>query len=230
VGHKTHPVGFRIGTQFQWQSNWFTEKNYLDFLHEDLKIRKFLEKKLQKVGLDRAEIERSLKKIKINIFVAKPGMVIGRAGSGIEEIRKQLEKISAGKVQVSVSEVKTPDLSANLIAHDIARQIERRLPAKRILNGIAERIMGAKAKGTRLEVNGRLGGAEMARTEKIARGSVPLQTLNAEIDFARSTAFTKYGTIGVKVWINRGIKSVRKKNKGDKEKAKAEATEEKRIN
>lgn len=211
MGRKTNPIGFRLGTQFFSGAKWFAEKNYTLFLHEDIKLRKYLTTKLQKAGLDKIEIERSLKKIKVNLMVSKPGMVIGRSGAGIEELRKGLERISNGKVQVSVVEVKLPDLSAELIAQDIAHQIERRLPAKRVALGAVEKIMTSGAKGAKVIIKGRLGGAEMARAEKVTQGSVPLTTLNAEVDFAQGIAMTKFGTIGVKVWINKGFRSVNKR-------------------
>jgi small subunit ribosomal protein S3 len=220
VGHKTHPIGFRIGTQFGWKSTWFSNKNYKDFLHEDLRIRKYIKEKIGNAGLDRVEIERSAKKLKTVIYVSKPGVVIGRSGAGIEELRKGLEKISGSKIQVSVMEVKNIDLSASLIAQNLINQIQRRIAPKRAMIQAAEKIMNAGAKGVKISVSGRIGGVEMARTEKVALGSVPLHTLDAEIDFSRDTALTKYGTIGVKVWVNRGHRSVnRKDTKVNKEKS-----------
>lgn len=201
MGQKTHPVGFRLSITKNWQSAWFDDRHYTDLLHEDLQIKKVLEEKIKNAGLQNLEIERSINDVTINLWVAKPGIVIGRGGSGIESLKQKLQKIVSGKLKLNVNQVQKPDLSAKLLAENIARQIERRYPYKRAAKQALQKTMDAGAKGVRVSVAGRLAGTEIARTEHWEQGSVPTQTLKAKIDFAREVALTKYGTIGVKVWI-----------------------------
>lgn len=201
MGQKTHPVGFRLSITKNWQSAWFDDRRYTNLLHEDLQIKKVLDEKIKKAGLQNLEIERSINDVTINLWVAKPGIVIGRGGSGIESLKAELQKIVSGKLKLNVNQTQKPDLSAKLLAENVARQIERRYPYKRAAKQTLQKAMDAGAKGIRVSVAGRLAGTEIARTEHWEQGSVPTQTLKAKIDYAREIALTKYGTIGVKVWI-----------------------------
>lgn len=206
MGQKTHPIGFRLGLKKNWQSKWFSSHNFKDFLIEDIKIRKFLNKKLEKMGLSRIEIERSAKKTKVHLYVSKPGLVIGRGGTGIDNLRQELSQIVKDKkIQLAVAEVKSPFLSAKIIANEMVGQLERRMPEKRIINSMVEKVMGAGAKGVKVAIKGRIAGQEIARNLYKVNGSIPLQNMSADIDFAIATAFTKYGTMGIKVWIYKGI-------------------------
>lgn len=212
MGNKTHPVSFRLGIQQSWSAKWFSLGSFKSFLTEDIRIRKYLYNKLKRMGLSRVEIERSMKKTKISLYVSKPGLIIGRGGAGIDSLKNELSKLTkSDKIQLAVTEVKKPFLSAKIIAQEIAGQVERRVPEKRILKGTIEKIMEAGATGAKVAISGRVGGQEIARTLYLAQGSVPLQNLSADIDFAEDTAITKYGTMGVKVWINRGKKEIGKK-------------------
>ena len=208
MGQKTHPFGFRIGVSQDWKSKWYAENKYKNHALEDLKIRKLIKKEAADAGVDRIDIERSLTDLVITLFVAKPGLVIGRGGKNIEELKKELAELTGLKVKLEIEEVKKPQLSARLVADGVARQIERRFNSRRVIVSTADRVMEAGALGVKIVVAGRVGGAEIARAEKVARGSVPLQTLRADVDFARETAYTAYGTVGVKVWIYRGEKEV----------------------
>lgn len=217
MGNKTHPIGFRLGIQHTWSTKWFSLHNFKKFLIEDIKIRQYLTKKLKRMGLSKVEIERSMRKTKVTLYVSKPGLIIGRGGAGIDALKDELKKLTGtDKIQLSVTEVKKPFLSAKIIAQEIAGQIERRLPEKRILKGTVEKIMEAGAVGTKVAISGRIAGQEIARTIYLAQGSVPLQNLSMDIDFAQDTALTKYGTIGIKVWINRGEKGIGKKKVKDR--------------
>ena len=218
MGQKTHPVGFRLGIKSTWKAKWFSSSDFSKFLIEDIKIRKFLDKKLRKVGLSRIEIERSVKKTKVILYVSKPGLVIGRGGSGIESLKKNLNDLIGknSNIQISVTEVKSPFLSAKIIAEEIATQVERRMSPKRIFNNTIEKVMNAGAKGVKIALKGRISGQEIARNIHKSLGSVPLQTLSADVDFARATAFTKYGTIGIKVWIHKDQESNFKKQKNNR--------------
>jgi small subunit ribosomal protein S3 len=204
MGQKTHPLGFRLALKKNWSSVWFDSKRYAELLHKDLEIRDFLTKKMRAAGCQRVDIERSVNEITITAHVAKPGMVIGRGGAGIEALKKELQsKLESEKLKFNVIEVRRPDLSATLVARNIAEMIERRMAPRRAINMTLERTMSAGAKGIKIVVSGRLNGADIARTEKKATGSIPLHTLRADIDFAADTAITAFGTIGVKVWIFR---------------------------
>jgi len=209
MGQKVHPIGFRIGQQYSWQSRWFADdKKYKDYLLEDIKIRRFLMEKLARAGIAKVEIERTTDKIYIRIFVARPGVVIGRGGTGLEELKKYLASklniSSPAQLKVDVEEIKNPDLNAYLVASWAAGQLERRMPHRRVMNQAVERVMAAGAEGVKIMLSGRIAGAEISRSEHLSKGVVSLQTLRKKIDFAHVPALTKYGYIGVKVWINKG--------------------------
>lgn len=209
MGQKVHPIGFRLGQYVDWQSHWFADdKKYKDYLLEDVKIRRLLMKKLARAGIAKVEIERTTDRIHIKIFVARPGVVIGRGGTGLEELKKYLASLleisSPAQLKVDVEEVKNPDLNAYLVASLVAGQLERRIPHRRVMNQVVERVMAVGAKGVKVMVSGRVAGAEISRSEQLSKGVVSLQTLRKKIDFAHVPALTKYGYIGVKVWINKG--------------------------
>src|SRR3989338_8598097 len=209
MGKKIHPVGFRMGLNTTWRSRWYaTGKNYAAFLKEDMKIRDLLFTKLKPAGVTDIGIERSINKLKIMISVARPGILIGRGGTGLQELKKFLVKElkikEANNLEIVPQELKSADLSAYLIAQSAAEQLARRLPAQRVMNQIIERVMRAGAKGVMVVLSGRIGGAEIARRERKVQGSVPLHTLRADIDFASYPALTKSGYVGVKIWINKG--------------------------
>src|SRR3990172_3035987 len=209
MGQKIHPVGFRMGIGASWQSRWFAQDGkYRQFLAEDIKIRQLLMKKLRPAGIGSVEIERSINKLKVVIFVARPGVLIGRGGSGLTELKKYLMKELKVKdenaLEIIPMELKSADLSAYLVAQNVAEQLIKRLPAQRVINQSLDRVMRAGAKGVRIVISGRIGGAEIARREWKAAGAMPLHTLRADIDFAAYPALTKSGYVGVKVWINKG--------------------------
>ncbi len=218
MGQKIHPKGFRLGQAFTWSSRWFADKKrYKTLLIEDVKIRNLLAQKLKMAGLESTEIERSINKVKITLHVSRPGVVIGRGGSGLEEIKKYLERFllthaaAQGKrsdamrikLEVSVEPVKEPNLSAQLVAQTIADQLVKRLPHKRVANQAIDRVMSAGARGVRILLAGRIGGAEISRKEKFQSGTVPLSTIRENVDHATVAALTKSGYVGVKVWICR---------------------------
>jgi len=210
MGQKVNPKLFRLGPVYNWDSRWFDDKNYKETLLEDYKVRKALTEKLKNAGVSNVEIERSINSIKIIIYVSKPGMVIGRAGSGLEDLKKYLQELlgikndgkNVRKLDIRVEPIKEPNLDAYLVARNIADQLIRRMPQRRIMNQTIERVMGAGAKGVRIVLSGRIGGAEIGRREKLQRGKVPLSTIRERISFASVPALTKKGYIGVKVWIN----------------------------
>lgn len=209
MGQKIHPVGFRMGISTTWQSRWFAPSaKYRLFLMEDMKIRDILMKKLRSSGIGRIEIERSSNKLKVIIFVSRPGVLIGRGGSGLTELKKflmtTLKIKNENSLEITPMELRSADLSAYLVALSIAEQLARRMPAQRIMNQAIDRVMRSGAKGVRIVIAGRIGGAEIARREWKASGSMPLHTLRADIDFSVYPALTKSGYVGVKVWINRG--------------------------
>jgi len=204
VGQKVNPVGFRIGVIRDWDSRWFSSKNYKDQLYEDIKIRDYIQNKLEGSSVSRIEIERAANNVRINIHTAKPGMVIGRGGTGVEGLRKELEKLTDKKVHLNIIEIKKPEMDAKLVAASIASQLERRIAFRRAMKQAIFRTMRNGAKGVRISCSGRLGGAEMARNETYHEGTVPLQTLRADIDYGFVEAKTTYGRIGVKVWIYKG--------------------------
>ncbi len=210
MGQKAHPFGLRLGSFYSWKSRWFASgKDYIKFVHEDLHLRQVLQDKLKMAGLVKLEIERSINTITIFLFVSRPGVVIGRGGSGVEEIKRLIHqelKINpkdprSMKVELKVEEVKTPDLSARLVAQRLADQLIKLYPHRRAINQALDKIMEAGANGAKIVLAGRIGGAEISRSEKYARGSVPAQTLRAHIDYADLPALTRSGYVGIKVWI-----------------------------
>jgi len=206
VGQKVNPHGLRVGIIKDWDSKWYAnDKNFADLLIEDNKIRKYLKEKLFNSGISRIEIERTANKIRININTAKPGMVIGKGGSGIEALRKEVEKLTNNKsISINITEIKVPELDAQLVAENIAAQLEKRISFRRAMKQAIQRTMRSGAKGIKTMTSGRLGGAEIARSEWYREGTIPLQTLRADIDYGFAEAHTTYGRIGVKVWIYKG--------------------------
>ncbi|HAA37420.1 MAG TPA: 30S ribosomal protein S3 [Firmicutes bacterium] len=204
MGQKVSPIGFRIGVIRDWDAKWYADKNYTDQLLEDMKIRKALAKHLDNAGVSRLEIERAANRIRITVHTARPGIVIGKGGSGVEELRKQLEQLTDKQVHINIVEVKKPELDAALVAENIASQLVKRVAFRRAMKQAIFRTMRAGAKGIKVMVSGRLGGAEIARSESQHEGTVPLQTLRADIDYGFAEAHTTYGRIGVKVWIYKG--------------------------
>ena len=217
MGQKVNPHGLRVGVIKDWDSRWFAnDADYGDFLVEDYKIRKFLKKLLFHAGVSKIEIERTAKRLRITIFTAKPGIVIGRAGSEIEKIKKQLEDMTGKSVALNIEEIKLPDMDAQLVAENIAAQLERRISFRKAMKSVMGRAMKLGAKGIKTSVSGRLGGAEIARSEHYHEGTIPLQTLRADIDYGFAEADTTYGKIGVKVWIYKGeiLPETKKVSKG----------------
>lgn len=213
MGQKIHPKGLRVGIIRDWDSKWYAEKNFSDYLLEDYKIRQFLKEKLFAAGISHIVIERAGNVLRTFIHAAKPGMVIGRGGTGVEELRTALENMTGKQVYVNVIEIKSPELSAQLVAENIAAQLERRISHRRANRQAMMRTMRAGAKGIRINVAGRLNGAEIARSEWVREGTIPLHTLRADIDYAVATAHTTYGQIGVKVWIYKGEVLPKAKNR-----------------
>ncbi len=209
MGQKVHPTGFRLGTTEQWRSRWYADKDYAEKLGNDLTIRKFLEKRLARAALSRVEIERAGDKVQVTIFTGRPGIVIGKKGTEIDALRKDLEKVAnvgAGMVKVDVIEVKRPELDANLVAQSIAEQLEGRVAFRRAMRKAVQTARKSGAKGIRIQCSGRLNGAEMGRREWYREGRVPLHTLRAVIGYGEATARTTMGACGVKVWIYLGEK------------------------
>jgi small subunit ribosomal protein S3 len=204
VGHKSHPIGLRLGIIKDWEARWYAERDYKRMLHEDLEIRAMIRKRLADAGVPRIDIERSANQVTITIHTAKPGIVIGKSGAKVEELRKLLEAKTGKKVRLNIQEIRQPELDAELVARSIAEQIERRVAFRRAIKQAAQRSMQRGAKGVRIVIAGRLGGSEMSRRERETAGSVPLHTLRADIDFGTAEALTTYGVIGVKVWLYRG--------------------------
>lgn len=206
MGQKTHPVGFRLGIINTWESNWYDSKSFAKKLQEDSEIRKYLRKRVENAGVSRMTIERTLKKITINIYTQRPGSIIGRGGEEITKIENELKKITNKDIKINAFEIKHPDLSAKLVAEFIAKQISSRVSFRRAMKTAISSTMRAGAQGIKVMCSGRLGGAEIARSEQYKEGRIPLQTLRADIDYVSVTAHTIYGAIGVKVWICKGEK------------------------
>lgn len=204
MGQKVHPVGFRLGVIRTWESKWYEEKNYANWLHEDIRLRRFIKKECGHAGVSRVEIERAPNKVKINIHTSRPGIVIGRRGVEIEALKKKLSKLTTSDVFVKIEEVRKPELDAQLVAENIANQLQRRVAFRRAMKKAVSTTMKLGAKGIRICAAGRLGGAEMARREWYREGRVPLHTLRADIQYGFATAHTTYGAIGIKVWIFKG--------------------------
>ncbi|MTT32762.1 30S ribosomal protein S3 [Terrilactibacillus sp. BCM23-1] len=204
MGQKVNPIGFRIGVIRDWESKWYADKNYAEYLHEDIKIRKYIETRLKDAAVSSIELERAANRINVTIKTAKPGMVIGKGGSEVESLRKALNDLTGKKVHVNIFEIKQADMDAKLVAENIARQLEGRISWRRAQKQTITRAMRAGAKGIKTQVSGRLGGADIARSEDYSEGTVPLHTLRADIDYGTAEAATTYGKLGVKVWIYRG--------------------------
>lgn len=205
MGQKVHPFGFRLGVIEKWSSIWYNEKEYTDLFHEDLKIRDYLKKRLFNAGIARIDIERAGKRVKVLVYTARPGLVIGQRGAELDKLKAEMEILCPEKIiNLQIVEVKFPELNAQLVAENIALQIEKRASFRRAMKRAVENAIRSGARGIRIRVAGRLNGAEIARAEQTHEGSVPLHTLRAWIDYGTATSFTTYGTIGVKVWIYLG--------------------------
>ncbi|MGD9678269.1 MAG: 30S ribosomal protein S3 [Vulcanibacillus sp.] len=217
MGQKVNPIGFRVGIIRDWESKWYADKDYAILLHEDIQIREILKERLKDSAISNIEIERAVNRVNVTIHTAKPGMVIGKGGTEVENIRLLLTKLTNKKVHINISEIKVPDLNAQLVAENIALQLERRISFRRAMKQAIQRSMRVGAKGIKTMVSGRLGGAEIARSEGYNEGTVPLHTLRADIDYGTAEAHTTYGRLGVKVWIYRGEVLPMAKNKEAKE-------------
>ena len=204
MGQKVHPNGFRLGVIKTWSSIWYAGKNYAALLHEDLKLRDYVKKRLYNTGVAKVDIERAGRKAKVHIYSARPGLVIGQRGTEVDKLRFELEKLTGRELLINIHEVMSPELSAQLVAESITSQLEKRISFRLAMKKAVQNTMRMGAKGIRIRVAGRLNGAEIARVEQSREGSVPLHTLRADVDYGIATAFTTYGTIGVKVWIYLG--------------------------
>jgi small subunit ribosomal protein S3 len=204
MGHKVHPIGFRLGILYPWQSKWYADKNYTELLHEDLGVRKAILTKLSDAAVSRVELERNANQVIVTIHTAKPGIVIGRGGQKVDELRNELEKLTGRRVRVNIIEIRQPELDAYLVARSVADQLERRVAFRRAMKQAVSRTMQRGARGVKIQVGGRLGGSEMSRRETEKEGRVPLHTLRADVDFGQAEAHTTFGRIGVKAWIYRG--------------------------
>ncbi|HEX5517815.1 MAG TPA: 30S ribosomal protein S3 [Pseudolabrys sp.] len=204
MGQKVNPIGLRLGINRTWDSRWYADKDYAGLLHEDLELRKYLEKRLAQAGISRVVIERPAKRARITIHTARPGVVIGKKGADIEKLRADLSKRTAGEVALNIVEIRKPELDARLVAENIAQQLERRVAFRRAMKRAVQSAQRMGAEGIKITCAGRLGGAEIARTEWYREGRVPLHTLRADVDYGTATAVTAYGTNGVKVWIFKG--------------------------
>ena len=206
MGQKTHPIGFRLGVINTWDSNWYDDKSFAKKLEEDALIRGYMKKRLEKAGVAKIAIERTLKKITLTIYTSRPGFVIGKSGKEITQLENEIKKITNKDIKINVHEIKKPELSAQLVADNIANQLSGRVSFRRAMKSAITSSMRMGAKGIKVMCGGRLGGVEIARSEQYKEGRIPLQTLRADIDYSSVTAHTIYGTIGVKVWICRGEK------------------------
>lgn len=213
MGQKVNPVGLRVGIIRDWESKWYAGKDYADLLHEDIKIRELIQQRLKDAAVSSVEIERAANRVNVTIHTAKPGMVIGKGGSEVDNLRNAIAKLSDKKVHININEIKNADLDATLVAENIAQQLERRISFRRAMKQAIQRTMRSGAQGIKTMVSGRLGGAEIARSEGYSEGTVPLHTLRADIDYGTAEAHTTYGRIGVKVWIYRGEVLPTSKNK-----------------
>jgi small subunit ribosomal protein S3 len=204
VGQKVNPKGFRVGIIRDWEGRWYAGRNYSELLHEDLKIRKYVKQKLKMAGVPKVEIERAANRVKISIHAAKPGIVIGRGGAEVENLRKTLEAMTGKQIAVNIVEIKKPELDAQLVAENVAAQLEKRTSFRRAMKQTVQRSIRQGAQGIKIQCGGRLGGAEIARSEWYHEGKVPLHTLRADIDYGFAEANTTYGKIGIKVWLYKG--------------------------
>lgn len=204
MGQKVHPIGFRLGVLESWQSRWFAEKDYAELLHEDIRIRAFIKKRLYHAGIAKIDIERAANKAKINIYTSRPGIVIGKKGAEIEKLKSELARMTVREVYLNIHEVRRPDLDGQLVSENVALQLERRMAFRRAMKESVARAIRMGAQGVKVRCSGRLAGAEIARTEWYREGRVPLHTLRADISYGTAEAKTTYGIIGIKVWIFRG--------------------------
>ncbi len=204
MGQKTHPIGFRLGITKQWKSRWYTERNFPQLLMEDETIRKYLHQRLNHASISQVEIERKPGKVIVTVHTARPGVVIGKGGSEVDKLRDELGRLTKNEVAINVEEVKRPEIDAQLVADNIAHQLVQRIAFRRALKRAVQNAMRSGAEGIKVQVAGRLNGAEIARTEGYKEGRIPLHTLRADIDYAQATARTTFGTIGVKVWVFKG--------------------------
>ena len=205
MGQKTHPYGFRLGVIKGWSSNWFAEKDFAELLKEDMMLRRYIRQRLQRAGVSRINIERQPKRVTVEVHTARPGIAIGRRGAEVDKLRDELKELTGKDVSLNIQEIKKPELDAQLVADNLARQLEQRVSFRRVIKKAVASSMRMGAEGIRIACGGRLGGAEMARRERSEpAGRVPLHTLRADIDYATATAFTVSGTVGVKVWICHG--------------------------
>ncbi len=204
MGQKVNPIGLRVGINRTWDSRWFADRDYAKMLHEDLRLKKYLHKRLAQAGVSRVVIERPAKKARVTIHSARPGVVIGKKGADIEKLRGDLAKMTGGDVHLNIVEIRKPEIDAKLVAENIGQQLERRVAFRRAMKRAVQSAMRLGAQGIRITCSGRLGGAEIARTEWYREGRVPLHTLRADIDYGEATAKTTYGTCGVKVWVFKG--------------------------
>ena len=205
MGQKVNPNGFRLGVNRTWSSRWFSKSNYAKFLHQDLEIKSYVEQKLKNASIAKINIERAAKKIRISIYSSRPGIIIGKKGADIEDLKNKLTKLSNLEVFLDIKEIRKPEVEAKLVAENIATQLEKRVSFRRAMKKSVQSSMRLGAKGVKVLCSGRLGGAEIARNEKYNEGSVPLHTLRSDIDYATAEAETTYGIVGIKVWINKGI-------------------------
>ena len=205
MGQKVNPNGFRLGVNRTWSSRWFSKSNYAKFLHQDLEIKSYVEQKLKNASIAKINIERAAKKLRISIFSSRPGIIIGKKGADIEDLKNKLTKLSNLEVFLDIKEIRKPEVEAKLVAENIATQLEKRVSFRRAMKKSVQSSMRLGAKGVKVLCSGRLGGAEIARNEKYNEGSVPLHTLRSDIDYATAEAETTYGIVGIKVWINKGI-------------------------
>ena len=212
MGQKINPTGLRVGIIRDWDSKWYAEKDFANFLHEDIAIREYIAKKLSEASVSKVEIERAANRVNVSVHTAKPGMVIGKGGSEVDALRKKLNDLTGKRVHINIVEIKRPDLDAKLVGEGIARQLESRVAFRRAQKQAIQRTMRAGAKGIKTMVSGRLNGADIARSETHSEGTVPLHTLRADIDYAWEEAATTYGKLGIKVWIYRGEVLPTKKN------------------
>jgi small subunit ribosomal protein S3 len=204
VGQKVHPKGFRIGIIRDWDSNWYADRDYTDLLHEDYKIRHYIKEHFYTAGISKVEIQRTGNRVRITIHTAKPGIVIGRGGMEVEKLKADLIKMTSKNININIQEIKKPELDAQIVAENIAQQMEKRISFRRAMKQTVGRTMRAGAIGIKVAISGRLGGAEIARSEWYSEGKVPLHTLRADVDYGFAEANTTYGKIGIKVWVNRG--------------------------
>ena len=204
MGQKTNPVGLRIGITRSWVSNWFAKERFPDYLYEDILIRNYLRKRLEHGGISTLEIERTAKRVTVGIHTSRPGIVIGKKGEEVERLKGELQHLTQKEIQINIREVKKPEMDSQLVADNIARQVEKRVSYKKAIKKAISTAMRMGAEGTKIQISGRLNGAEIARTETFKEGRIPLHTLRADIDYALATAHTTYGCVGVKVWICKG--------------------------